>query len=331
VNLLKTPLHRTAATLAGAFLGMAGAVAVAAPASAHHPILRPESSCANADGTWKVVWEISNSEQDLQGDITEVSPADGSVTGVAVGAVLPKSGDGVLTAQQTVAADVTKAEFKVTAHWLRDGKHKVKTATGEKHKPRKPCTPTSPSPSPSASQSSSPSPSPSVSASSSPSASVSASPSTSPSASVSPSTSPAPSTSVPPITEPEYVFDQTCDTFTVGIDNPAGFQDLTITFTPSVGEPKTVEAPAGKVTTVDFPASEGLKVTATPEGFPDEAATIAYEAPEDCDSSGGAGGEPGLPLTGAAAGSIAGGAAMLVGLGATLFVMARRRKVKFTA
>lgn len=39
----------------------------------------------------------------------------------------------------------------------------------------------------------------------------------------------------------------------------------------------------------------------------------------------------GLPVTGAAAGGIAGGAAVLLAAGGVLFVMARRRKLKFTA
>lgn len=333
MNLLKTPLHRTTAALAGAFLGMAGAVAVAAPASAHHPIVRPVSSCVNDDYTWKVVWEISNSERDLQGDITEVAltPADSVIKGIAVGDVLPKSGDGAITAEQTLAAGTPKAELKVTAHWVRNGRHKVKPAAGEKYKPTTPCTPpSSPSPSPSPSQPTSPSPSPSASQPTSPSPSAPTSPSGSPSTPPSPSAPTSGSVPPPPpIEEPEYVYDQTCDTFTVGIDNPAGFEDLTVTFTPSVGTPKTVEAPAGEVTTVDFPASAGLTVTASAEGYPDEDATITYEQPADCDGAGGAGG--GLPVTGAAVGGIAGGAALLLGLGGALFFMARRRKVKFTA
>jgi LPXTG-motif cell wall-anchored protein len=47
---------------------------------------------------------------------------------------------------------------------------------------------------------------------------------------------------------------------------------------------------------------------------------------EDTNGSGG-----GLPVTGAAAGTIAGAAALLLVVGAVLFVMSRRRKVKFTA
>ena len=147
------------------------------------------------------------------------------------------------------------------------------------------------------------------------------------------STTPDPSqsaTAPPPSDEPEFVYDQTCDTLTVGVDNPATGVPETVTFTPSVGEPKTVTAAPGEVKTVDFPASEGLTVEAVPQSAPDEAATITYQAPADCDDSGsGSGG--GLPVTGAAIGGIAGGAALLLAVGVALFVMARRRKVKFTA
>ena len=72
-----------------------------------------------------------------------------------------------------------------------------------------------------------------------------------------------------------------------------------------------------------------LTFSATIGGEPfKESTTIEYEQPEDCDNSGGGGG---LPLTGAAAGSIAGGAGAMLAIGAVLFLMARRRKVKFTA
>ncbi|MET0425965.1 MAG: LPXTG cell wall anchor domain-containing protein, partial [Actinoplanes sp.] len=82
-----------------------------------------------------------------------------------------------------------------------------------------------------------------------------------------------------------------------------------------------------------IPATDGMTVTATPEGYEGEDATITYHQPEDCDTAGAGGGEdePTLPLTGAAAGSIAVGAVVLLGAGIALFVVARRRKVKFTA
>ena len=70
-------------------------------------------------------------------------------------------------------------------------------------------------------------------------------------------------------------------------------------------------------------------MTVAVEGFEDDAETIAYEQPADCDTEGSGGGT--LPVTGAAAGGIAGGAGLLLALGGVLFFMARRRKVKFTA
>ena len=85
----------------------------------------------------------------------------------------------------------------------------------------------------------------------------------------------------------------------------------------------------GETTTVEFPASKGLKVTATTKGYGDgEATTITYDAPAKC---GGTTDGDGLPVTGASGGTIAGGAAALLAAGAALLALARRRKVKFTA
>ncbi|MBB2942168.1 hypothetical protein FB565_001881 [Actinoplanes lutulentus] len=211
-----------------------------------------------------------------------------------------------------------------------------------------PSTPVSESPSTPVSESPSTpvSESPSTPASESPSASapVSESPSTpvseSPSATVSvtPSATPTPSESVPaeiPATEPIFVYDTTCDTLTVGIEVPSDWPEaITVTFDPTTGETQTVTAQPGETKTADFPASEGLEVVATPQGYEDEAATIAYEAPADCDEGGAAGGEGdegGLPVTGAAAGGVAAGAVALLAIGGFLFFAARRRKLKFTA
>ena len=78
-----------------------------------------------------------------------------------------------------------------------------------------------------------------------------------------------------------------------------------------------------------FSAVPGFTVTVTPTGFDGHGPeTIAYQKPADCDTSGSGGG---LPVTGAAAGTIAGGAGLLLALGAVMFVVSRRRKVKFTA
>jgi hypothetical protein len=72
-------------------------------------------------------------------------------------------------------------------------------------------------------------------------------------------------------------------------------------------------------------ASASASHSASPSASVSSSHTSGVGAAGDNGSSGG------LPVTGAAAGGIAGGAAVLLAAGGVLFVMARRRKVKFTA
>ena len=97
-----------------------------------------------------------------------------------------------------------------------------------------------------------------------------------------------------------------------------------MTFTPSVGEPQTVEVEGGQTKSVTFPGSEGLTVVVT--AFGEDSAPVAWEKPDNCGGGGGS-----LPTTGPKAGLIAGGAGALLALGAGLFVFARRRRIRFTA
>ena len=85
----------------------------------------------------------------------------------------------------------------------------------------------------------------------------------------------------------------------------------------------------GSAEKVSFPAGdEETALVALPElGLELE---VVY-APEGCGGGGGGEEPPGLPVTGAAAGGIAAGAIALLALGAVLFVMARRRRIHFTA
>jgi LPXTG-motif cell wall-anchored protein len=331
---LKSPLRRTAAVAAGALVGLVGVVALAGPASAHHPILNPSSPCVNADGTWQVTWTVGNSE-DIPGVLTEVTktPENSQLTGIgAQSALLPRD-QTELEGVQTLAAGDESANIKVTAEWHRGDQTHVQSATLENpiKKPTEKCKPTTnPSPTPSTSASTPSEPEPSTPASDEPSTPVSDEPST--------PSSDEPSAPPAKITEPEFVYDEDCDSVSVGITVPKDWDkgDITVKFTTSEGESKTIVGKVGKTTTVEFKAVNGMKIVAAPqgEGYEDEGATITYKTPADCDSAGGGAGEPDeptLPLTGAAAGSIAGGAALLLAVGAGLFFMARRRKVKFTA
>ncbi|MEV6347294.1 hypothetical protein [Actinoplanes sp. NPDC051851] len=340
MNLSLSTLRRTGSVVAGTALGLVGVVSSAMPALACHVVVQPQggshgsTSCVNpVDGSWVVNWEIKSSES-YGGTVTRIDARPSeytlSVTGLAVGDEIPANQSATVT--QTLSGAASWAEINVSGTWQQGGNKQFGGSKGDTKvsKPTKECdtgTPSgSPSPTPSETVSESPSATPSESTSATPSESVSTS--ATPSESVSTSPTPSQTTTTPtdetPVTEPTFVYDTTCDTLTVGVEVPSDWDEsVTVTFAPSTGDTQTVTAAPGETKTVDFDASEGLTVTATPEGYEDEAATIAYEAPDGCDDE--------LALTGAAAGSVAGGAAVLLIAGVGLFFMARRRKLRFTA
>ncbi|MEU6076703.1 hypothetical protein [Micromonospora sp. NPDC047074] len=131
----------------------------------------------------------------------------------------------------------------------------------------------------------------------------------------------------PEVGEPATSYDATCEELILKVVNPKDGISLTSTFTPSTGEPKTVTFEPGTTKTVTFPAAKGLSVVVT--GDLESEKPITWTAPEGGCDDGGEGG--GLPVTGAAAGGIAAGAVALLAVGAVLFVVARRRRVRFTA
>ncbi|MFG1913666.1 cell wall anchor protein [Micromonospora sp. NPDC048898] len=132
--------------------------------------------------------------------------------------------------------------------------------------------------------------------------------------------------------EPQAGFESTCDKLIFGFANPANGKAFEVTLTPNKGEAQKRTVEPGKTVVVEFPASEGLTVTPAAEGL-DDTSPIAWEKPADCNPGQGGGDkdEPALPLTGAATGGIIAGAVVLLAAGAGLFVMARRRRVRFTA
>jgi LPXTG-motif cell wall-anchored protein len=143
----------------------------------------------------------------------------------------------------------------------------------------------------------------------------------------------------PPKDNADRYYEVTCDSLIFTIDNTKGTATVTATFTPNKGEAQTLVVKGGETASATFKGVKGLEVT------PSEGKIVyepikwnSEEKPADCTkspspspSASGAGGGGGLPKTGAAAGGIAGGAAVLLAFGAVLFVLARRRKVKFTA
>ncbi|MFI7216625.1 LPXTG cell wall anchor domain-containing protein [Micromonospora maritima] len=132
--------------------------------------------------------------------------------------------------------------------------------------------------------------------------------------------------------EPSGSYQSTCDELIFQVENPKDGKTVEITFTPNKGDAKKLVVQPGETKTVAFKAFEGLKVTPAAEGL-DDTEPIAWEKPKTC-TPGAGGGQPEgptLPLTGAATGGIVAGAIALLAAGAILFVVARRRKVRFTA
>jgi LPXTG-motif cell wall-anchored protein len=279
VNLLKSPLRRTTAVLAGAVIGLAGVVATAAPASAHHPELTGTAACVE-EGGWKVDWTLTAvAPHEKVGTIVKVESTEGGspLSKIVVDATV--GANQTVTETQSFPVEVTKAKLVVAMKW--DGvdrkriEHKVEAPEGCKP----PTEPEEP-----------------------------------------PAEEPA---------QPTPILEVTCDTMTIGLDNTTD-EDITLLLTTSKGEERTLEIPAGEKGTEKFSADKGFSVTVGLEGT-DETEKVDYVQPEGCEGTGGGSGEPELPETGAAVGGIAGGAGLLLVVGAGLFFLARRRKVKFTA
>nr|MDT0661530.1 cell wall anchor protein [Micromonospora sp. DSM 115978] len=303
----KSAFRRAAAITAGALIGLAGTVALATPASAHHPIVKGEAPCVDADGNWKVNWLVLNSERDLAGEIINIrnTPEGTSLTGFSEGSVLPPGSEG-LRGEQSLGSDARRATLVVTVKWVRErnGNTQIivqKNDRVEVKKPKELCEPPEPTTPPTT-------------------------PPASPSPSPEPSETPEPTPSPSEPSAPELSVELTCDEMIFEFVNPQDGEEFTITLTPNTGEPQTVTVAPGTTETVTFPASEGLEVVPSIED--EEGEPIAWEQPEDCDTGGDGGG---LPVTGAAAGGIAGGAALLLAIGGGLFFLARRRRVTFTA
>ena len=336
MNRPKLSIRRSVALAAtGAVIGMAGVALTAAPAAAHHPEISGtycktkigEDRKGNPTYTYEYTWTVGNSER-VAATVTRVQP--NGVGQIVVGATLPARGEGYLGGTETRSS--ASGSLTVEAQWKYD-KKTYKEARTVKAKSAGTCAP-KPTPTPT----STPTPEPTTEPTPEPTTEPTPEPTPT---ETEPTTDPTPSEPAPtvpptdplPPAEPVFTLEHTCDEMIFGIDNPEGSEYGTLSFvlTPNVGEAQTLTVAPGESKTVSFPASEGLVVTpsfsdpahaASIAAAPSESENldgIAWEQPEDCDAGSGGG----LPVTGAAAGGIAAGAA--------LFITARRRRVRFTA
>jgi hypothetical protein len=142
-----------------------------------------------------------------------------------------------------------------------------------------------------------------------------------------------------PLPELLSEWDLSCDALTITVDNP-GAADAPLTFAPNVGEPVVVEVAGESTATVEFPPSEGLTVDVLFDGQsiidPSDPIEITPEqlTSQDCDEAAandreGQGG--GLAATGTPTIVVVAGALVLLALGTGLYLIARRRRIRFTA
>jgi hypothetical protein len=113
-------LRRLSIVAAATTLGSAAVIALSAtPAWAHHTTLNGDPVCDTATGNWVITWTVYNSERDKTAELKEASwtPVGSSMTNIAVGAILPKKNQGVLTGVQTVPGNTVSASLKIRAKW----------------------------------------------------------------------------------------------------------------------------------------------------------------------------------------------------------------------
>lgn len=298
MNLLKSPLRRTTALIAGAFIGLVGAVALQAPASAHHPDINASTECPKGDN-WTIKWTVFNySLENRKGYIDEAvfldkdgqplsAEAAPAVPGLAVGTSIDM--DKSIEVTQTLPTTTKAITLKVTLDWKTPGIEKRSaTKTIEIQSDCEPEEPQQPE-------------------------------------------EPQPEEPQQPATpaEPTPIVEMDCDTIVIGLDNPKDGVEITLTLETSKGEKRELTVKPGEKKTEKFSATAGFTVKVGAEEI-DETTEIAYEKPADCSATGAGGGDE-LAKTGANASTVAGVAGGVLLIGAALFFVARRRKVKFTA
>lgn len=349
-------VRRLAVLAGGVLLGAGAALAVAAPASAHHSVVKGDPVCDTSTGEWVVTWSVDavapRGVDRFKLIKVDLQPAGSTVTNIAAteGDSFPYEVGKPVVGEQRLPGDATSASLAVQAEWDNGYKEQKPVSSGpltfggpcEKDKPK-----------PNASFTSACDGSVTVTLTNAEDAKmpaefevsgaggftekVSVKPGDSKSVTV-----PAKSAEKITVTSGDETFKggfeqpancepvkvaalSDCDSITVSLENPEGTTPVEATVTRGDKTEKVTVAP-GETKEVSFPAEEGTKVTVT---IGDQSAEIAYEKPENC--GGAAGGGPELPVTGASVGGAIGVAAGLLAIGAVLYFVFRRRRIRFTA
>jgi hypothetical protein len=114
------PARRLVAVAASGFLGVAGALALATPASAQPPVLDSTLDCDEVTGQYVITWTVTN-RVDFPGTLTgvafEPAPDPALSPGIVTGAPLPAADGGPLQAEHRVPGDTVTASLAVTLTW----------------------------------------------------------------------------------------------------------------------------------------------------------------------------------------------------------------------
>jgi LPXTG-motif cell wall-anchored protein len=357
VNRSKSLLRRAVAVAGAAAIGLLGAVAIAAPASAHHSEVVGVPVCNTATGDWVVKWTVNSIAPAGVHNfkLVEVShtPADTTLTGIAV-----TEGEGYgltvgtpVVGEQKVSGAVTSASLTVKSKWD-NGFEEQDAKTGTVSFKEK-CQQDSPKPG--VTDASNCDGSVIVKLSNSDEASAAAEFEVVGKGGFSKKHTLKPGeqaeVTVPAKAAgeikvllngkqfgktikwvqsekcevPKFASKSDCDTLTIEVANPKGGSPVTFTFTPAEGLTKTLEVAPGETKTVVYGGEKAKKVVVSSPGF--ESETVVWEKPANCGGTGGGT----LPKTGMKIGGAIAGALVLLAIGGVLFIVARRRRVTFTA
>jgi LPXTG-motif cell wall-anchored protein len=330
---LPRAVRRPLAVAAAAFVGLAAALAISTPASAHTVTVKGEADCVS--GKWVVTWTATSSNTDLTGtfDKAEYLPANPGAEHIREGAELPAGGQ--LTETQVVAGSEGSASLSVHMTWPNNHESADKASITFEGKCKDEGQPAAPS----ASFASNCDGSVDVNLQNPTDADVTftvngedADVAAGGSQVVTVGADEAETITVTwgkdgsakggfeqPDNCPTISGLSDCDTLSFEVENFPGNPVFVATFTPSTGEAKTLQVAAGEKKSVSFAASEGFSVKVT--GF-DKTEVVTWEQPDNCG---------GLPKTGANTGAIASGGAALLAGGGILFFFVRRRRIRFTA